>query len=303
MSAPTTSFSAAGAGDITTTLEANGLYQDVSGKVANPRAKLAVADAGTGATLVVRGRLRGLTTFVYVPGRSLKTGLPVDASGFTIAANEGYEFDVTGCDRFEVYASALASGTVSLEARVEPAAPGASPIVAAAAANNATFSAGLTLNGTTGNNAVSVPDNLADAFSIVEGANGYITITTTNSGEAIKLKKNVVLTDAVTITNSANSTGTSLWGASDKGGFFGASPVTKRSAYTQTYSTADKTHANPTATTVATTSATNSSPYGYSQSQADAIVTAVNALVADVADVKQLVNSVIDDLQALGLVG
>jgi len=87
-------------------------------------------------------------------------------------------------------------------------------------------------------------------------------------------------------------------------GFGTVAPVAvPRSAYTQTYSTADKTHANMTSADVVTTAATNSSPYGYSQAQADAIVTAINALRADVIDCKQVVNSLIDDLQALGLVG
>lgn len=36
---------------------------------------------------------------------------------------------------------------------------------------------------------------------------------------------NVTLVDGITITNSANTTGTSLWGASDKGAFFGATPI------------------------------------------------------------------------------
>ena len=73
-------------------------------------------------------------------------------------------------------------------------------------------------------------------------------------------------------------------------------------AYTQTYATADKTHANPAQGAVATTAATNVSPYGYSTAaQADDIVTQLNNARTDILDLKQLVNSVIDDLQAFGL--
>ena len=86
-----------------------------------------------------------------------------------------------------------------------------------------------------------------------------------------------------------------------KVGFFGVSPVVRPSAFTQTYSTATRTHSNPTASSVATTAATNISPYGYAQAQADAIVTAVNALIVDVANVKQVLNALIDDQQSLGL--
>lgn len=79
--------------------------------------------------------------------------------------------------------------------------------------------------------------------------------------------------------------------------------VQQQSTYTQTYSTAAKTV--PAATFVApvTTSATNSSPYGYATAaQADAIVTGAIANAADILALKKVVNSLIDDLQALGLV-
>lgn len=79
---------------------------------------------------------------------------------------------------------------------------------------------------------------------------------------------------------------------------FGALPT----AYTQTYATATRTHSNPAAASVATTGATNVTPFGYTTSaQADAIRAAVNNLVTDVANIKQVLNQVIDDLQAAGL--
>lgn len=87
-------------------------------------------------------------------------------------------------------------------------------------------------------------------------------------------------------------------------GFFGATAVARPSAYTQTYSTADKTHANFTSADLATTAATQTTPWGFaSQAQAENIATQFNLLRADVADLKQLVNALIDDAQALGLVG
>ena len=92
--------------------------------------------------------------------------------------------------------------------------------------------------------------------------------------------------------------------ASAKLSFFNATPVVKPTAYTQTFATADKTHANPTAAAVVTTAVTQTSPFGFvGAAQGDAISTTINQLVVDVADIKALVNSVIDDLQALGLVG
>lgn len=56
-----------------------------------------------------------------------------------------------------------------------------------------------------------------------------------------------------------------------------------------------------TATSVATTAATNSSPYGYAQSQANAIVTAVNALITDVAAIRTTLNAEIAAIKAAGL--
>ena len=95
------------------------------------------------------------------------------------------------------------------------------------------------------------------------------------------------------------------------------SPVVKQSAYTQTYATANKTHANPTATTL--TDNTAGTATTTLEALADGTVYATdvakirnnfadlaasnNALIVDLADVKALVNSVIDDLQAQGLVG
>lgn len=78
--------------------------------------------------------------------------------------------------------------------------------------------------------------------------------------------------------------------------------TTPGTTYTQTYATADQTVAAATSVAVATTAATNSSPYGFAQAQADAIVTNLNAVIADVLQLRKVVNSIIDDLQAQGVV-
>lgn len=90
------------------------------------------------------------------------------------------------------------------------------------------------------------------------------------------------------------ATGTSL-------AFFGGTPATKPTAYTQTYATADKTHADFTSADIG---AFTGGVTGFvDAAERDNIRTQFNALRADVADLKQLANSVIDDLQALSLVG
>lgn len=97
--------------------------------------------------------------------------------------------------------------------------------------------------------------------------------------------------------------------ATGKLSFFGVTPATRASAYTQTYATADKTHAAPTAATLTLTdgAGTNDNTIGAITDNASTIAAVqeladeINKLVADVADVKQVVNAIVDDLQAYGL--
>lgn len=79
-------------------------------------------------------------------------------------------------------------------------------------------------------------------------------------------------------------------------GFFAVTPVARASAYTQTFATADKTHATP---TVGTDIAAFTDPP--TAAEMATLRTFVNALKADHADLAQLVNAVIDDGQAYGL--
>jgi hypothetical protein len=110
------------------------------------------------------------------------------------------------------------------------------------------------------------------------------------------------------------TTGTKIGTATtQKLGFYNATPVVQPSAYTQTYATADKTHANFTSVDI---TGITSSTTGSAMAEPSAACTQAamqqnfrriqdqfNALRADTADLKQIVNSVIDDLQTLGLVG
>lgn len=85
--------------------------------------------------------------------------------------------------------------------------------------------------------------------------------------------------------------------------FFEGTPTGRLDAYTQTYSTAGRTVAAVAATAVATTAATQTTPFGFSTgAQADDIITQLNALRLDMIEVKKNLNSVIDDLQAFNLV-
>lgn len=121
---------------------------------------------------------------------------------------------------------------------------------------------------------------------------------------------NVTILDGLNVI-LGTTTGTKIGTATtQKIGFFNATPVVKPSAWTQTYATATKTHANPTATTVTNAFGTANGTYEDTTAVAASVAnnfqesaTAINALIVDLANLKQVVNSLIDDQQALGLAG
>jgi hypothetical protein len=119
------------------------------------------------------------------------------------------------------------------------------------------------------------------------------------SGKKLYLNANAL--DVVTV---AESGGAGLLG------FFGGTPVAKRSAYTQTYATASRTHANPNAATLTNANGTGSSTIAdvtgaHSQTILNnnfrSLSDQINGLVADMANVKQIANSLIYDAQAFSL--
>ncbi len=83
-----------------------------------------------------------------------------------------------------------------------------------------------------------------------------------------------------------------------------------QNAYTQTYSTVDRTLANTTAGTLTVTdgAGTNDGTIGAITNNASTITAvqelaaAINALIVDVNDTKQFLNGLVDDLQTLGLI-
>ena len=126
------------------------------------------------------------------------------------------------------------------------------------------------------------------------------------------------VTPSFVVATDASRTGRAIWqvydtaareafrveasGSAPMIGFLGAAAIARPTAYTQTYATATRTHNNVTSAAVATTAATQTTPWGYgSQAQADAIPVAINAVAADLLNLKQLMNQVIDDIQLFGL--
>jgi hypothetical protein len=115
---------------------------------------------------------------------------------------------------------------------------------------------------------------------------------------------------SVTIYNT-NGTTKILECNESKVGFFGVAVAAQAAAITQTYSTADRTHAALTSATLTDSSGgtpgTTIAAIGASYTQAEvanavaSLAAQVNALRVDLEDTKQLLNAVIDDLQAYGL--
>lgn len=83
----------------------------------------------------------------------------------------------------------------------------------------------------------------------------------------------------------------------------GATAQALSAAYTKTYSTAARTIPVATVAPVVTTGSTSTTPFGYTQAQADAIPVAVNALAADVLALKKLIVALVVDLEAVGICG
>lgn len=224
-------------------------------------------DGGAGTTVYFKES--GTGTSGWVARDVFTNGLTVsDAKDITIAAGTGSKIGQSG-------------SKIGFYGATPVAKPGATSDV-----KDALVALGLLTDGG------ATPLNL-DAGALTAGA-------VTASG--------VTLADATDVTINA-TTGSKIGQSGSKIGFYGAAPVVQRSAYTQTYATADRTHAAPTASTLTLADGVGTTDNTIGAITADASVVAavqeladeVNKLVADLADVKQLVNSVIDDLQALGL--
>lgn len=108
------------------------------------------------------------------------------------------------------------------------------------------------------------------------------------------------INDNTNITISA-TTGTIIGQAGSKIGFYGITPVVRPTTLTQTYSTANATHLAVTQL-AAPAGGTGAAAGGWSTAaNRDLAITSINAARTDIANLKDFVNSVVDKLQATGL--
>lgn len=151
-----------------------------------------------------------------------------------------------------------------------------------------------------------------DTISLKKSTGGNLSVMGTS------YLRSVVMTDAKNVT-VGTTTGTKIGTATtEKLGFWNATPIVQPSAFTQTYSTATKTHAALTSatltdstggtadTTVAAITAvggagaTTQQETDINNNFAD-VIAQINALRTDLENAKQVINAVIDDGQAEGL--
>jgi hypothetical protein len=135
-------------------------------------------------------------------------------------------------------------------------------------------------------------------MTILAGSN------TLQGNAGLTLQGGAATGNAITISSNASNDGAINIGvaATDKVGFYGVTAVVRPAAFTQTYSTASRTHAALTTSDLDATATTQTTPWGFAtQAQGDAIATKVNQLIDDVENAKQVLNQVLDDLQLNGL--
>lgn len=125
---------------------------------------------------------------------------------------------------------------------------------------------------------------------------------------ALNLKANLAnptlagltLGDGTDVTINA-TTGSKIGQAGSKLGFFGVAPVVRPTALTQTYATTSAVHAAVTQL-AAPAGGTGLAAGGWSTAaNRDLAIASINAARTDIANLKNFVNQIVDQLQALGL--
>jgi hypothetical protein len=276
-------------------VNAGGYLDDDTAVGVNPFAGVVITGVDNSA-----GANGALNAEVWRDGEFLLTGSGFAQSsvGLPVYATDNFTLTLTQATAGAVYIGKVSEYVSSTQVRVEIDTKSSEGLVGDSLTTKV-----VTFNGATGVNEIVIPTNLADALSLESSAGDILVVDTTTG--------TVVLTVGAAV--RLNVAGDAQIGSAttDLVAFHGSTPTDQCAAYTQTYATADRTHANPTAATLTVTdgAGTNDNTIGAITADVSVIaavqeiVDEVNKLIADMADVKQLVNSVIDDLQEKGLAG
>ncbi len=131
-------------------------------------------------------------------------------------------YEEQGGDRFVI----ASGGTLLVEAGGTLTLPSGDAQGSTVFTGDVTVSASnLVFSGTTGQNNITLTDNLASALKIEEASNAYLTFVTTNSGEGITVGQHLTMADAKNVILNA-TTGTKIGTATtQKLAFYNSTPV------------------------------------------------------------------------------
>lgn len=165
-------------------------------QVPAPHAQAIVSVGGTfsGATIVVEGKqpagdiwiplaLVNLSTRVKSSGSFSPADNASTASGTAVIA------DTRGFGTLRVYASAGTITGMTVEVTSGTSDDFGGDIGIQFSTTVGTIASGLTFSGGSGSNTVSIPDNLASAWDLTEGANSYLKAVTTDGSEHLAFGK------------------------------------------------------------------------------------------------------------------
>lgn len=161
-------------------------------------------------------------------------------------------------------------------------------------ADAASFGGTTTLSGGNGINILSLPDNLAAAWSVKEGSTNYIVIITTDASERVSFGVDLAMAEGVDI-NTGTTTGTKICTtASQKIAFYNATPVVQPAALTAQLTSI--THTEPGTPDYAIQNLTQTTPFGFvTADEGNSVLKVISNLQTRVAEVEAR-------LEALGLV-
>ncbi len=210
---------------VQTVYAASSLNSGTNPIIANTSSTTSFTSGTFSGTLGVTGATT-LSSTLAVTGASTFTGTVTISNAATV----GTTLAVTGA---VTLSSTLSAGGTTVTTLHATGALTLDSTVGIAGDTTLSSGADLIFSGTTGQCKILFTDNLADALTIGEGANAYITFVSTNSGEKITVAKTTTMS-AGFVVNSSGATAITTTRAitrADSGGVF---TVAQSSAYTIT---------------------------------------------------------------------
>lgn len=200
-------------GTITATLSANGVSASLNKSGPDIQAVIGVSGTYTTPTVQIEGKLLGGSIWYPLFARDRASGNQVGgAGGISVGSSTttSWLVDTRGFSDLRVYASAGTPTAMLVEIASGQATDfgGVFQSYPFNFSSASTFGAGLTFSGATGANLLTMPDNLADALSIAEGANEYLTFVSTDGSEGISAKKDLTMsggTDVIFVGTTGQS--------------------------------------------------------------------------------------------------